>query len=319
MSSTTPKIWVITDGKIGDDVHCYAVAEALADNFRKVVVNPAELFAAMAPWGPIPPNDRPEHAGSPIAGTPPDIVVASGRRAIPYVRTVQRRSEGNTKVLIMKDPRFGRNSADLIWAPSHDRLSGANVFSTLTSPHGLGAKISSNAVYPNSPITRLPRPRLGIVLGGVSGSVKFGSSDIDRFVQIVENAVQYFASAAVTRSRRTPNRLADAVMRALQKSSIQSVDGSSTVENIYTDILGTSDALLVTGDSHNMVSESLASQAGVYVFRPTGLSKKLSWFLDKLIEDDAIRECNRDMEPFQSAPIDATPAIVAAIKTRLLR
>ena len=48
-----PRLWVLTDGKIGDDVQCLAVARALSPAFEKRVIAPRALFAALAPWGPI--------------------------------------------------------------------------------------------------------------------------------------------------------------------------------------------------------------------------------------------------------------------------
>ena len=123
------RLWVLTDGKIGDDVQCLAVAAALCAGFEKRVVAPRDLFAMFAPWGPLDPREAPGRQGGPLAGPAPDIAVISGRRAIPHARALKKASLGKTRIVILKDPRFGRGVADALWAPArqhflfrHDRI-----------------------------------------------------------------------------------------------------------------------------------------------------------------------------------------------------
>ena len=87
----------------------------------------------------MPPADRPDRAGSPIAPPFPDLVIASGRRAAPYVKAIKQASGGRTFTVILKDPRTGGSAADFLWVPAHDRLRGDNVLATLTSPHRISA------------------------------------------------------------------------------------------------------------------------------------------------------------------------------------
>ena len=48
-------VWVLTDGKIGDDVQCLAVAEGLGRAFAKKIVAPRPPWAWAAPWGGVDP------------------------------------------------------------------------------------------------------------------------------------------------------------------------------------------------------------------------------------------------------------------------
>ena len=43
----------------------------------------------------------------------------------------------STFTVFLQDPRTGPDTADLIWVPEHDTRRGANVFTTLTTPHRL--------------------------------------------------------------------------------------------------------------------------------------------------------------------------------------
>jgi uncharacterized protein len=308
-------LWVLTDGKIGDDVQCLAVAGALSAGFEKRVIAPRAPWEWLAPWGPIDPRDAPQRRESPIAPPFPDLLIASGRRAIPYARAVKRASGGKTFVVIMKDPRIAPRHADLIWAPMHDRLSGANVVSTLTSPHGLAAKLTKARGNPAPMIAKLPKPMLGVVLGGPSGGAHFVARATAALTQRILSAKNNFASMAVIASRRTPAELLRAVNEAVAGPDVFVWGGVG--DNPYVDILANSSALIVTADSHNMMSEAVATGAAVYAWRPPGLARKLGWFVDQLEELGAVRPLAGEVETFTAAPIDATAEIVAEIRRRL--
>ena len=308
-------VWIISDGKIGDDVQCRAVAERLSPTFEQRIVAPRAPWVWAAPWGPIDPRDAPANPSSPIAPPFPDVVVASGRRAIPYARAVKRASGGRSLVVFLKNPRVAFSDADVIWAPAHDRLEGANVFSTLTSPHGLGPRLEETRRAPAPEIAALTNPMLGVVLGGTGGGARYDRSVAADLAQKVKSAAASFASVAVTPSRRTPDYLLDAMREALTGCEAFVWDGAGN--NPYIDILANADALVVTADSHNMMSEALATGAGVYAYRPPRLAPKLAWFLNELESKGAVRPFNGDAETFSTESINATDDIVNDIRRRL--
>jgi hypothetical protein len=306
---------VLTDGKIGDDVQCLAVAGALNPTFEKRVVQPRVLWGLMAPWGPVDPKEAPGAADGPLSGLAPAIVVASGRRAIPHALALKRSSEGRTKIVIMKDPRFGRSAADVLWTPEHDRVTGSNVISTLTSPHGLSEKIAAAHKCTSDVIAKLPKPMLGVVLGGPSGEARYDPAHAMDLAERINTAGQEFASIAITPSRRTPLDFLSAIHVALAHERTFIWDGGG--DNPYIDILANAASLIVAADSHNMMSEALASSAGVYAWRPRGLARKMAWFADQLEQKGAARPFADEAPPFDRKPIDATPGVVDEIIRRL--
>lgn len=308
--------WVLTDGKIGDDVQCLAVATGLCPGFEKRVVAPRALYAALAPWGPADPREAPGREGGPLEGPFPDVAIVSGRRAIPHARALKKASGGRTRIVILKDPRFGRAIADALWAPVHDRLSGANVIATLTSPHGLGERLRHPA-SPVAAIAALPRPFLGVALGGVTarGGADYSVAAANDLAARMNAAGRDYAAIAVTPSRRTPEEFLAAFRAALDHARIFVWDGAA--ENPYPDILAHAGALVVAGDSHNMMSEALAACAGVYVWKPAGVADKLGWFIGEIVAQGHARLFEDAAPPFERAPLDATPEIVAEIRKRL--
>ena len=71
--------------------------------------------------------------------------------------------------------------------------------------------------------------------------------------------------------------------------------------------------IIVTGDSHNMVSETLASSAAVYIYCPSGLSAKLSWFVGQVVTQGFGRLLDDSAPQYARTPLDATPEIIAQI------
>jgi len=308
-------IWTLTDGKIGDRVQCAGVAAALGGEALEKVIAPSPIFAALAPYGPIDPKDAPTKSGSAIAHPLPDILIASGRRAIPYARVVKRESGGKTFVVLLKDPRIPAHFADLVWTPEHDRRNGANVFSTLTSPHGLGPALTNDEGALNGAVRELPKPMLGVVLGGPSGGARYGEAAAAALAMAINEASKNYQSVAVTPSRRTPPGFVDTFRRNLSDNDAYIWGGAG--DNPYTDILRSAETLIVAADSHNMMSEAAATRAGVYAWRPAGLAKKLDWFVSELERAGRVRRFSAKASPFSAAPIDATAEIAAEITKRL--
>lgn len=309
----TTLAWVLTDGKAGDEAQCLGVTDAMGLEAAVRRVRPRPLFGLLAPWGPIDPAERPGRAGSPIAAPFPDLLVASGRRAVPYVRSVKRHSGGRTFTVFLKDPRTGPGAADLIWAPAHDGLLGPNVVATLTGPHRISpARLAAARLAPDQHLVALPRPRVAVLVGGDSRHHRFRAADIERFGRGLQRIAETGASLMPALSRRTPERLADAV-----RARTASVLGPSDVP--YMDILALADAIVATADSTNMVGEAVATGAPVLVFEPSGGHPKITAYLDALRRHGAVRPFAGRLEAFTYEPLDATAAIAEAVRDGLAR
>lgn len=310
--------WVLTDGKAGDEQQCLGIVEALGLSSTIIRVKPRALFALAMPWGPVDPAERPGRTGSPITPPYPDLLVASGRRAIPYVRTVKRASEGRTFTVVLKDPRTGTSAADLIWVPEHDGLRGPNVVATLTAPHRISAtRLAAARAAPDPRLAPLASPRIAVLAGGDSRHHRFREEDIGRFVGHLRALADSGASLMATLSRRTPGRLADA-LRALARPPRHFLwDGSG--DNPYLALLACADAIVTTADSTNMVGEAVATGAPVLVFEPSGGHPKITAFLDGLRAYGAVRQLTPTLEAKRYEPLDATPLVAEAVAEALSR
>ncbi len=312
MSLSAALAWVLTDGKAGDETQCLAVAEALglAPDIRRVA--PRAPFVWLMPWGPADPRESAGRAGGPIAPPYPDLVIASGRRAVPYLRAVRRLSKGHSFTVFLKDPRTGPGAADLVWVPSYDRLRGPNVVVTLTSPHRFSpAALAETRAHPDPRIAALPRPRIGVIVGGDSRHHRFSPGDIARFLGQLRTLAGQGASLMITTSRRTPVPLAAGLAALASDTRGFLWDGAGP--NPYSSMLALGDSLVVTSDSVNMLSEAVATGAPVLVFEPSGGGARQRAFLAELRRLGAVHTFQGKLERFEYEKLDSTPVIAQAV------
>jgi mitochondrial fission protein ELM1 len=188
----------------------------------------------------------------------------------------------------MQDPKTGTGSADMIWVPEHDRLRGPNVFTTLTAPHSFTAKRLAELRRTMPPtIAALPRPRVGVILGGKNAVYKFRDEDDERLARSLASLGRLGASFLITTSRRTHERLRRVVDDATRAFPRIFWDGQGA--NPYGDFLAHGDLFVVTADSVNMVGEACATGRPVLVFSPGGGSAKFRRFHTALQTHGATR------------------------------
>ncbi len=310
---TQPSILILTDGKMGDLVQCRGVAAELStpEYIREQVVTPNWLTALPLPNMPLSAVDRQQD----FFALDPDIIIASGRRAIPYLKAFANNPAKKAFTVFLKNPRFGRKTFDFIWCPTHDGISGENIFSTLTAPHVFTQQVLEDAKKSGKQRFGLNDEAVtGIILGGNSGSVDWDSLMTVSFAAPLAQ-IDTSRKLLVTSSRRTPLNLKHAVELALKNHDCWFWDDEG--ENPYSEILAVADQLIVTGDSHNMVSEAVATDASVYVFRPRELHKKLVRFLDSLKQETRICSNIGELDQTQVRPLNATPKIAAEIVRRM--
>ncbi|WP_370631438.1 mitochondrial fission ELM1 family protein [Methylosinus sp. Sm6] len=332
---------------------------------RLVRIAPRRLIAALAPFGPIDPREA-----SLVAPPFPDLVIACGRRTIPYLRHVKRASGGAAFTVYVNKPATGQGTADLIVAPRHDGSSGADVLTPLTPPNRLTPQLLAQArAAPDPRVGALSGPVAGLLVGGDSRHFRFSERDVAELAAAARGLLDEGWSVAATLSRRTPARLAAALRQRFADSTgappspargrrrpdeVGSDEGPRSFgefegwrgpssdpaarshllprvgegtrahipraflwdgegENPYLSILACSDALLVTGDSVNMVAEAAATGAPVHVFAPGGGSAKIAAFLAGLEARGAARPWTGRMERWSYEPVNSTPGLAEEI------
>ena len=306
--------WILTDGKAGDENQCLGLAEALRVTTELRHVPRSGPFTWLAPWGPADPRLR--RTGGALHGPLPALAIASGRRAVPALRACRRIGVPFTAYL--KDPRTGPGAADVIWVPDTDRLRGPNVITTLTSPHRVSAERLAAARA--APDPRLPGPgmsRVAVLLGGDSRHVRFTDAEAARLIDGLRRLAGEGHRLMMTASRRTPEGLRLAARTLAAETGGFFWDG--TGENPYLALLALADALVVTSDSINMVSEAVATGVPVLVFELPGTPPRHARMIAELKQRGAVAAFNGLFVDLRYTPIDATPIIARALEDAYMR
>lgn len=279
-------------------------------------VKPRGIWLKLAPLAPPDPRDP-----APLSEPWPEIVIASARETVAYLRAIAKRSQGRVFTVFLGDPRMSRKAFNLIWTPGHDKVTGENIFKTVTAPHPHDAS-SLEALRHNrdARIARLPGRRVALLIGGPSGRHKYLPQDMERLAAVAQSILASGASLMVSPSRRTPTQVIGAIARACSEAARQAPeriflwDGSG--ENPFASMLALADAFVVTSDSINMIGEAASTGRPVHVFSPSGEAGKTQAFFDALEAHGAIRPWRGALEIWSYAPLDATQAIASEIVAR---
>jgi mitochondrial fission protein ELM1 len=272
--------WIVTDGKSGMESQCLGLAEALG-------IDPKVIRVSLrTPWRDLAPHLRIglEHAfvGNPLQPPWPDLLIATGRQSVPASLYVKQMNPRTRRVQI-QDPGISPWHFDLVVTPMHDNLWGANVIQTIGALHRVTPeKLATEARLLDPRIAELPRPFIGVLIGGANAVYRFGIEEARALAsEIARHAKASGGSVLVTPSRRTGDENIANLRAALVSTPGFVWDGA--VANPYYGILALADVILVTGDSVNMVSEACASGHPVYIYDLPGGSTKFQRFHKALI------------------------------------
>ena len=313
-SNRKPTVWILTDGKAGDEQPLIGIAEALGVEPQLRRVRPRKPFTWLMPWGPIDPRDAPKRPGSPIEPPFPDICLATGRRAVAYLRTLKSASP-KTLTVFFKDPRTKSHGADLIIVQRHDEMLGDDALQVTTAPNRLPAsRLEAIRQAPPHDLAALPHPRIAVLVGGNSRHHEFTASDIDRLIDGLSLRLSAGFSLMITASRRTPDTLKTRLDMLADQDAVQYWTGEG--ENPLAAYLALADEVIVTADSTNMVGDAATTGKPIQVFHPTGGHPKINRFIEALKGEVTIGTFPDGPASGDYPPVNSTALIAKTILER---
>jgi len=310
--------WVLTDGKVGMVSQAMGLAEAVGFNIVDKTIRPA------APWKWIPAGLWPSAvsgvgAGSdPIDDMPPDLIVSCGRHAVGPALWLKRRHGERSFLVHVQHPRVDTTRFDLIVAPVHDGLSGPNVIDITGSLHGVtDTKLQAAAARFAPRYASAPRPLVAVLIGGNNSVYTLDDATIDRLIDGLKRmAREQGAGLLITMSRRTGDAAERKLRTALKDIAADIWDG--TGENPYHGYLGLADAIVVTCDSVNMISEACSTGKPVYIVPLSGGEKsKFANFQSALVSAGQARYFDGRLESWSYQPLAETARAARAVRERI--
>lgn len=313
------RCWIVTDGIAGLENQCLGLAEAIGARPEIKRVRIRGLWRLLMPRLWMRPFAALDPRGDRLEPPWPDLLIASGRITVALSVAIRRAAKGRTFTVQIQSPAVWLDQFDLIVAPAHDRLDRANVVSTwggLNRVTPARLALAAEAIAPR--IAHLPRPRFAVLLGGPNKAYRFDPA----FAATVGERLARIASESggsllVTPSRRTGAENIAAIRRSLAGLPAEIWDG--TGDNPYYGYLGAADAVIVTGDSVNMVSEAATTGKPVHVIDLPGPgSRKFRDFHARLREAGITRAFDGSNTTWTYAPLNDVETAARALKERLM-
>ena len=313
--------WVVTDGKAGMIAQARGLAEAVGLPIIDKIIVPS------LPWRWLPPGLWPHSllggitgtakVGDPIERPWPDLLVSCGRHAVGPALAVKRRSHGRTLIVHVQHPRVNPARFDIVAAPAHDGLSGANVITIQGALHrATPESLAAAAERASSTISHLPRPLVAVLIGGSNRSYRLTPRTISKLADnLVKLALEHGVGLMVTPSRRTGSDN-EAILRQ-KLAELPAVVWDQMGDNPYFGYLGLADAIVVMPDSVNMVSEACSTGKPVYIAAMEGGDEKFERFHRALSDAGMTRPFVGVLEDWQYTALDDTTPVATAVRHRL--
>lgn len=314
-------VWVVTDGRAGIEAQALGLAEAVAALTPAEItvkrVRPrrwlARLPSRLIAW----PRLALDPASAPLAPPWPDLWIGNGRAAIPASIAVRRWSGRRTFVVQLQDPLRSPRRFDLVIPPSHDRLTGPNVFPIHGSPHRMTpARMAEGYAAFRDRLDALPRPRVVVLVGGRAKAFDLPPARARELAEQIAGAVEASGgSLLMTFSRRTPPEAAAILRARLGRPPGWIWDGEGP--NPLPAFLHVADHVIVTADSINMVVEAAATGAPVHIAAVAGRQARKDRFHAELASRGVARPFTGALESWTYQKLSETERAAAEVLRRL--
>ena len=298
--------WIITEGLAGTENQCVGVAEALG------LTAEIKRIGLLQPWKMLSPYLGFEQSWtfSPaLSGPWPDLLIASGRKAIAAARYIKR-ANPTTFTVQIQDPRVNPGQFDLVAVPAHDPTRGENVLVTTASPNRITAEKLEAAKKQFPQFSKFKNPRVAVLIGGTSKAYAMTPA-ITR--KLCEQLKAIDASLMITASRRTGAENEQILKDALSNHYIW--DGSG--ENPYFGLLAWADFILVTADSASMLSEACSTGKPTYLIPMDGGHPRIDKLHDSLRQSGCLRDFDGFLEAWTYEPLNDATMIANEIRKRI--
>lgn len=311
MSTTSrPHVWTLTDAHAGNLYQARALGQWVGSVDHHIELNFPPPWRWLAPRG-VP--GAIDLMRLPRGATAPDIAIGCGRQSALALRALKR-ALGTFTVQILA-PRIDTRHFDVVVTPAHDLLSGGNVMRSIGALNAIDADwlVEARAQFPE--LGELPRPLIGVVIGGPHRESMLTESALDDLLQrIAKRIAAVGGSLLVCGSRRTP-----APWRPMLRTTVRQLGGQVWMDaqdgrNPYRGLLAHASQLVVTADSVNMLSEACAVGIAVTSFSVGAPTGKLARFGAALRQANLLSAWDQPVPPL--TPLRETAGIAARIAAR---
>lgn len=311
MSAAPLSALILSDGRRGIENQALGLARACAAlrplSVKSHTLSPKGLFKKAAPGLQFSLKSSPEDYA--IKGSAPDLAIGCGRQAIAPLRALKSRYGNDVFTVYIQDPRTELSYFDLVIAPAHDGLSGRNVETMIGSPNRISAEqiIGETLVFADA-LNALPMPRVAVMIGGPSRSHDLSRAVHAQHLDACHTLLGQGYSLMISTSRRTPD-WAIADYKRLESDHDHIWLYTDGTPNPYFAFLGGAEAILVTEESTNMLTEACAIGKPVYRLMMDGKAGKFEALYAALAQRCGVKRFDGVLDLPDYAPLTETARI----------
>lgn len=318
---TLPVCWAISDGAAGNERQATALAAALGMPVRNVCIRVRQPWDALAPYLTIAAAAAIRDENDQRLAPPwPDLAIGCGRRAALLTRALRVWSAYRTFTVQILNPRIDTAAFDLVIAPHHDAVAGANVLQSIGALNPIDARWLADGRAQFAAFADLPAPRTTVLIGATN---RAQTLDVTYFNGLLDRLRARHTSDGgsflVSVSRRTPPDVIARLRDAFAMLPGLFWAGSGDGPNPYAGFLAWAERIVVTPDSVNMISEACATGKPVYTFAPRAITGKLAQFHRELHASGHLRLIDEVATKPQPSPLAETRQIAELVRERWLR
>ena len=278
-----PRIWLLTGQRAGDNAQVQALAAMVAEQARAHLPEAPLLEEKSLSWSALrllpnvllPPTLAVLRASARAAITPPwpDLVIGVGRRAVPVARWIRQRNPA-LRIAWLGRPRAPLHWFDLLLTtPQYGLPADAPNVVMLDLPPAMPAQAEAQVLaHWRQRFAHLPRPWIGVLVGGARWPLLFDASDAARLGEAVQRlAAATGGSWIVSTSPRTGIRQARALHEALHQPGWfhfyrAGEAARDPLKNPHRALLALADCFVVTADSASLLAEAVRTGRPVHMF-----------------------------------------------------
>lgn len=316
-----PRLWLLQGKMTGDNAQVMALGRSLAQSGGWTAV-PQTIDARLRQAAKRRPNRPPDAAAlasSGMAAPWPDVVIACGSTPCIVAQWIKGSNGGRTVHVQLGRLGVRPEQIDLVLETAQYGVARTANMITLTLPivqHDAARQAAAIAAWAPR-LSALPRPWLGVLIGGPSSPIRFDASDGSRLLRrMIALRRDLGGSLIIAYGPRTPNAVREILELGLKGDGEHRLFGWPPPEpNPYPAVLGLADRFLVTCDSANMIADACVTGKPVEVFMlemPEYLSRLSSRGLGLSID------ARRRKRQRQGLPADGLDRLRDALVTRRL-
>ncbi|MCL4683383.1 mitochondrial fission ELM1 family protein [Myxococcota bacterium] len=258
-AASSPRVWLLLADKRGDNAQVEALAPALGWPFERKNLTVRPEWTVAKPKVAASLDHLDLEASDALAPPWPDLILTIGRRPSMAALWVKRASGGHTKLVLLGKPSGHMTDFDLVIASAEVQLPPVPNAASIALPlMRIDEADVARAVAAWGPrLDALPRPLIGVLVGGPTGPFAFDAAATQRLLGLLRQIVQRGGTPYVTTSRRTPPDVIAALEAQRPPGTLWFRWTPDAEENPYRALLGAADGLVVTGDSISMLVEAV--------------------------------------------------------------